>query len=303
MFQPNDKIGLICCSNGLPDALSSQINHLLQLLSEMGLVPVCSPCLFADKFGNSASPALRAQSLMDFYADSSIRAIFDLSGGDLANQILDELDFACIQKHRKPFFGYSDLTVLLNALYAKAGTPSCLYQLRNLIRQESSWQRNAFSASLFHNRPELFHFSYHFLRGEKMEGTVVGGNIRCFLKLAGTPYLPDLQDKLLFLESRSGKPSFLASCFTQLRQMGAFSRIKGVLLGTFTQAESEGLTPSAEELLLEALPFPDLAVAKTRLIGHGPDSRCLILGRKLCLTKNTKISSCQTVQDFYCPGD
>lgn len=303
MLRPNDKIGLICCSNGLSAALRPQINHLLQLLTEMGLVPVSSPCLFADQFGNSAPSALRAQSLMDFFADSSIRAVFDLSGGDLANQILDGLDFACIQRHPKPFFGYSDLTVLLNALYAKAGYPSCLYQIRNLIRQESMWQRNAFAASLFHNSPELFRFSYHFLRGNEMEGTVVGGNIRCFLKLAGTPYLPDLQDKLLFLESRSGKPAFLASCFAQLRQMGAFSGIRGVLLGTFTQAESEGLTPSAEELLLAALPSPNLAVAKTHQIGHGPDSRCLILGRRLCLTENAKISSCQTAQDFYCPGD
>ena len=38
-----------------------------------------------------------------------------------------------------------------------------------------------------------------------MEGIVVGGNIRCLLKLAGTPYWPDMREKILLLESFGGK--------------------------------------------------------------------------------------------------
>ncbi len=34
-----------------------------------------------------------------------------------------------------------------------------------------------------------------------MDGIVVGGNIRCLLKLAGTPYWPDMREKILLLES------------------------------------------------------------------------------------------------------
>ena len=40
-----------------------------------------------------------------------------------------------------------------------------------------------------------------FLQGSKMQGIVVGGNIRCLLKLAGTEYWPDMNGKILLLES------------------------------------------------------------------------------------------------------
>ena len=61
----------------------------------------------------------RAEVLMKFFKDSSIKAIFDVSGGDLANGVLDYLDFEIIKNNPKPFFGYSDLSVILNSLYSK----------------------------------------------------------------------------------------------------------------------------------------------------------------------------------------
>ena len=68
-----------------------------------------------------------------------------------------------------------------------------------------------------------------------MEGILLGGNLRCFLKLAGTPYFPDLDGKLLFLESLGGGPELIASLLAQLSQLGVFQKIAGLLLGTFTE--------------------------------------------------------------------
>ena len=105
-----------------------------------------------------------------------------------------------------------------------------------------------------------------------MEGVVVGGNIRCLLKLAGTPYFPDCRGKLLFLESRSGGPDRVAACLAQLRQMGVFSQISGLLLGTFSQMEKTNQQPAVPELVLAAVKNNELPIAATRQVGHGADS-------------------------------
>lgn len=69
-------------------------------------------------------------------------------------------------------------------------------------------------------------FKYEFIRGSKMEGMVVGGNIRCFLKLMGTKYQPDFNNKILFLESLSGDCAKMATFLSQYKQVGAFDNIK-----------------------------------------------------------------------------
>ena len=111
-----------------------------------------------------------------------------------------------------------------------------------------------------------------------MEGIVVGGNLRCLRKLAGTEYFPNMKDKLLFLESRSGNIEFIASCFTQLKQMGVFKQIKGLLLGTFSQLDEQWGSFMAEKIALQVLNDRLLPVARTMEVGHGTDSKCLIIG-------------------------
>ena len=61
-----------------------------------------------------------------------------------------------------------------------------------------------------------------------MEGIVVGGNIRCLLKLAGTEYWPNMDGKILFLEAYGGEVSQIAALFTQLEQMGVFKQVEGI---------------------------------------------------------------------------
>ncbi len=95
----------------------------------------------------------------------------------------------------------------------------------------------------FENRTALFDPQVRFVQGEKMEGVVVGGNIRCFLKLAGTRYFPDLWDKILLLEAYGGEVPQMATYLAQLKQLGAFEKVGGILLGTFTAMEGACMQP------------------------------------------------------------
>lgn len=280
MLKPGDKIALVACSNGLPLSEKEKLDTLSERLISCGLVPVWSDHIYQTHSVFSATAKERAQALMKFYGDADIKGIFDLSGGDLANGLLEFLDYDFIQKHPKPFWGYSDLTTVINALYTKTGAVSCLYQLKNLVRDTSGNQLADFRRTVLEGYDDLYGIHWQPVQGSQMEGTVIGGNVRCFLKLAGTPYLPEFENKLLFLESYGGGAAQMTTYFYQLRQLGAFEKINGLLLGTFTKMEEQQETPTAVELALQIIDNPRLPVAKTQQVGHQRTSKCLMIGAK-----------------------
>lgn len=285
LLKAGDQIAIVGCSNAQLTSYKKRINELLETIKSLGLIPVCSNHIFEKYSVFSGTGKERADALMNFYIDDNIKVIFDISGGDVANEVLEYLDFDVILNHYKPFFGYSDLTTIINSIFAMTGSTSYLYQIRNLIYNHKTQQIEWFSNSLLNNKDDLYDIKYKFLRGNKMEGTVIGGNIRCFLKLAGTPYLPNFDDKILLLEGYGGEVALMTSYLSQLKLLCAFKKIKGILLGTFTEMEQNNITPTMEELVLNITENENLPIAKTYDIGHGTDSKCIKIGEYLSLKR------------------
>lgn len=281
------KAAIVCCSNGQSIRNKEKIALLRQTLSELGIDTVLSGHIYADENGFCGTAEERAESLMKFYKDLSVDFIFDISGGDLANELLSLLDYELIAASGKMFWGYSDLTTILNAIYAKTGKPSVLYQVRNLVYQNKEQQVKDFSETVLNGGTALYEFDCSFLQGKEMSGVLAGGNIRCLLKLAGTPYWPDLQGKILLLESYSGDVARITTYLSQLKQMGVFEQVSGVLLGTFTEMERNGYQPGMEELILQYVQ-KSLPVAVTKEIGHGTDSKAAVIGKNISLRQTKK---------------
>ncbi len=277
------KVALAACSNGQAKEEYVLIEKLKEMLKNMGLETVESPYLYAGENGCvSGSGKERACVLNGFYADETIDAIFDISGGDMANEILPYLDYECIAHSDKLLYGYSDLTTVLNAIYAKTGRASVLYQVKNLVWEKQGKQAERFQAYLNGGR-ELFEINWKVLQGTgKAEDLikqykVLGGNIRCFLKLAGTPYFPRLEDSVLFLEGLSGGIPKIATYMASLHQIGVFDCVKGILLGNFRELELESGEEAAYEILRPYI-TDDMFVAKTSEVGHLNMSKALKIG-------------------------
>lgn len=281
-MKQGSKIGIVCCSNGLLENQADTINMLVQILQRSGFEPVLSPYLYGDENGYAGTARQRADALMDFYRDDTIEEIFDVSGGDMANEILPYLDFQTIAYAKKHFWGYSDLTTVLNAIYARTGKASVLYQIRNLTYEHSQQQITDFLGTVLGGTSALYDFPCEFIRGSHMEGMVVGGNIRCLLKLAGTQFWPDMREKILLLEAWGGKVPQMVTYLSQLSQIGAFKKVNGILLGTFTQMEHSECQPDMSQLILE-FAEKKTPIARTSLIGHGTDSKAIRIGHHLKL--------------------
>ncbi len=277
-MRKGDKIALVCCSNGQPASGRLGLLKLRDKLTELGLVPVFGDYIFEKDSVFSGSGRERADSLMKFYRDQEIKAIFDISGGDIANEILPYLDFDSIADSGKMFWGYSDLTTIINAIYTRTGCQSVLYQIKNIVLEDSENQSLHLKETILEGKETLFRIPFSFLQKEKMQGIVVGGNIRCLLKLAGTKYWPDMNGKILLLEARSGGVPQMVAYLNQLQQIGVFEKIAGILLGTYTEMEKTGAEPNIVDLIKQYA-REELPIAYTSKIGHGSDSMGIVIGR------------------------
>ena len=278
MLNKNDKIALVVCSNGKNIEDKDRLEKLESILVEMGLVSIFTRYIYKDKFGRGAKAQVRAEELMSFYKNKEIKAIFDISGGDIANEILDYLDYDVIKRNYKPFFGYSDLTTVLNTLGSQTNEVNYLYQILNIIENEEI--RTNFENTFMKNEQILFDVNWKFFQGNSIEGRVVGGNIRCFLKLAGTKYFPEVENKVLFIEGLGTSIEGFVTHLAQLKQIGVFDKISGLLIGTFTKIEKEISVEELFELIQEYIPS-SLAVAKTQEVGHAKNSKALKIGEKI----------------------
>ena len=287
ILKPNDTVAFFAASNGLSPFTEDNIKKLKKILEGFGLNVIYGNALFSDDKSNAFNETAKekADNLTKLFTDKKIRAIFDLSGGDLSNSILDYLNFEAIQRHPKPFFGYSDLSTVLNAIFTKSKFPTFYYQLKNLVIGDfKKEQIKLFKDTLMGSSNDLFKFDYDFITGKYLRGVVVGGNIRCTLKLAGTKYMPDFFGKVLFLEAYSGNSAKIYTYLHQYKQTGAFDNLKGIILGSFTEMELNNIKPTVSDMLLEILGEDNIIpIAKTQMLGHGSDAKCIAIGASCTL--------------------
>lgn len=279
LFNYGDTIGIISCSDGI--SCNDSFNRIIDILEAVGLKIKFSETLFKKNGPFSGTAIERANELSKLYSNESINGIFDISGGESANQILEYIDYDIIKKNPKPYIGISDLSVILNAIYSKTNIPTYHYSIRNLAGKDMDNQIIMFENSFILGKDDIYKIEYEWIKGNGMKGCVVGGNLRCFLKIAATDYIPRPENKILFLESYSGGPNKIASLLTQLRQIGYLNKINGILLGTFSEMEEKNLKPDVENIIFDILKDINISIAKTKFLGHRDYAKCIVIGDEL----------------------
>ena len=66
--------------------------------------------------------------------------------------------------------------------------------------------------------------------------------------------------------------------------MGVFDKINGIILGTFMEMEKSECLPTITELVKNYV-NDDLAIIKTNEIGHGYDSKAIVIGEMVEFVK------------------
>ena len=109
----------------------------------------------------------------------------------------------------------------------------------------------------------------------------------------GNAFWPDMNGKVLLLEALGGTEAQMAAYLSQLGQMGVWDQVSGGASGNLYPAgKNQGCRPSMEELVLERAARGSgeaLPVAKTREVGHGEDSRAVIIGKEICCGREDSV--------------
>lgn len=91
------------------------------------------------------------------------------------------------------------------------------------------------------------------------------------------------KENISFLESLGGEVALMTTYLNQLKQIGSFKQVKGILLGTFTKMEENNVEPRIEELVIKIVDNEEMPIAKTQDIGHGNNSKCIVIGKNIIL--------------------
>lgn len=238
-------------------AVPERVDRGLAALRAAGFNPVLAsnaqergPLYFA------GSPAQRLDDLHRAFADTETSAVMCLRGGYGSNYLLDGLDLDLIAEHPKPFFAYSDLTGVQCRLLDKIGLPSfhgpmlaADFYLEDGVHLESF--RAAIDGTPYSVGGDE---GLRTLKTGSARGVLYGGCLSILVALLGTPWEPQTQGKLLFLEDVGAKPYQVDRMLWQLRTAGRLDGVNGIVFGEMLNCTSEGASPELlEKVILSAL--------------------------------------------------
>ena len=206
----------------------------------------------------------RVEDLNEAFKDKNVKAILTVIGGFNSNQMLDYIDYEAIKENPKIFCGFSDITALSNSIYAKTGLVtysgphySSFGMLKGFeytleyfkkmffedkeieIKSSKEWSDDAWFIDQ-ENREFIKNDGMFVINEGEAEGEIVGGNLCTLNLLQGTEYMPNIENKILFLEDDDMAGKIYLMEFDRnlqsLIHMPEFKTVKALVLGRSQKA-------------------------------------------------------------------
>ena len=194
----------------------------------------CHPADKFERFG--ASDQERVAQLHAAANDPAIDIVIALRGGYGVSRILPMLDFNLLAQSGKLFVGHSDFTAFQMALLAAtnagsfAGPMICDDFGRDVPSQftlDHFWR-------CLHSDSITLTSDHACSKSVQVTGRLWGGNLAMLSHLVGSPYLPDIDGGILFLEDINEHPFRLERMLLQLMHAGVLHKQKAIVLGDFS---------------------------------------------------------------------
>ena len=238
-----------CAPSGLLD--STRMSLAKKRLIEKGFHIVHNDSLFRNWGYLAGKDDVRANELMRYFKDKSVKAIFPGTGGYGATRILSLLDFNIIKKNPKIFIGFSDITALHIAMNNHSNlvtfhTPNPMYGIGSENGLEPISE--LYFWSLLMNSEDGYEIPFD-IYGDSLKvktlvegvssGVLVGGNLSLICSTMGSDYEIKTDNSILFIEDIGESPYRVDRYLQELKLAGKFNELKGVIIGRFSRRDSE----------------------------------------------------------------
>lgn len=306
-LNPGDKIAIVSPATTVKE---EYIDGAVGLLRSEGFLPVVMPSAKGPADGSYASSLEnRVSDLRSTLHDSEIKAILCARGGYGCIHLLPFFSDEEIRHNPKWLIGFSDVSAL-HALWHRAGVASihgpmakhlalsgrqdvCTSALLNILK--------AFPAMFYRCAPHPFN------RTGKACGRLLGGNLAVLDGLASTGFDMmtgrDPDGVVLFLEDIAEPIYKVERMLTRLYISGALQRLRGLIIGRFTEYNPDRNHASMENMidaLLRGYGLNEIPVAFGFPVGHVDVNLPLIEGDMVELSvDNEEVMLCSVGHKDY----
>lgn len=281
-LKPGDTVGLVAPANATFNTVDLDIAR--ESLEALGLKVRVGEHL-RDRHGYLAGEdRARASDINAFFKDKSVSAVIPIRGGWGSARLLPYLDYEMIRRNPKVVVGYSDVTALLMALHARAGLMT--FHGPNGMGRWDEYSLGFFKRVLldgeavtFANTPRMSDNNalvptqnrIRTIHGGTARGRLIGGNLSVLAGIAGSPYVPNMDGAILFLEDVGEEIYRVDRMLTTLKLAGMFDKLRGFIFGTCSECGPGGGFGALtfEELWADHIAPLKIPSWSGAMIGHG----------------------------------
>ncbi|MDR3449352.1 MAG: LD-carboxypeptidase [Alphaproteobacteria bacterium] len=293
-LKKGDMIGLVSPSSINDRAV---IEGGAEFLRDNGYRVVIHPQNYLQNGGGkgqlAGSDADKVAALHDLFADPAIDAVMSARGGNGALRLLDKLDYDIIRRNPKVFIGYSDTSVLLQAITAQCGFvtyhgPSA----SSFGRDFDPRTAEDFFGLLEGHTHKATVPGVEVLTPGRAEGVLIGGNLTMIQNLIATPYELQAQETILFIEDADEVLYRIDRMLHHFRYAGRLRAVRAVIVGDMVNVpDGETLNGggagkpygySIQDILRSH--FPDIPACLQFPCGHAKYLTTLPVGARARLT-------------------
>ena len=281
----NDKAVIVSPSGNVSPAF---VYNTVGILKEWGLMASISENALQETGRFSGFVEQRLCDLQTAMDDPEVKLIFCSRGGYGAVHLLDRLDFTAIKENPKWLVGFSDITALHTALQSN-GIMSIHGPMAKHFSEEGGanlsvlYTKAAVSGKDLNYTIPVEHALLN--RLGKATGTLFGGNLSVYTSLLGSKYIKIPRNGILFIEDIGEEPYRIDRMIYQLKISGVFNKIKGLIVGQFTEYEEDNkMYSSLYDSILSAVKEFDFPVCFGFPVGHTKINLPIVIGAKATLT-------------------
>jgi muramoyltetrapeptide carboxypeptidase len=257
---------------------NSDFNRARSFIEDLGLKTKYSSSIFKKEGFVSGSASDRAKDLTRLIKDRSISSIFFVRGGYGAAQILPLLDKQKLSASivKKMICGYSDITAIHCWIYNKY--KHIVFYCPNITSRH------------FTKRTMDYFINPHDIKikvkkltksDKKITAPIFGGCLSVMTSLVGTPYLPNLDGHILFIEDTNEAPYKIDRMLTQLLLSTKIDKIKAIVVGSMENCDTKPYSwKDPVRRICKILNIPAVFGIKA---GHGDFKTVIPLGGKAVL--------------------
>lgn len=264
-----DTIGIIAPSRPVD---KKKVLAGVKILESRGFKVKLGKNLYKKTYYSAGSAKEKASDLNAMFEDKEVKAIICAAGGISATQIVDLIDYETIKKNPKIFMGFSDITVLLLAIYKKTDLVTFhgpnLHGFRKIDKKALDFLFNL----LMGKESQYFLPSdMDIIKKGKANGKLIGGNIHLSNSLLGSEYSPSYDKAIWFWEELGENPATLNQKLYQFKLSGRLDKVSGMVIGHLSgcvdKKYKEDNRP-IKDIILELTKEYNFPIIKVPYFGH-----------------------------------